>query len=161
MGAVEWATSRPTCANWTSPTLIPEGAPPKTAAFSEIVNVNRAPEDAEMADALDVLNRPAIVTLARVISLAGPGFADWLRDRKNARRIPHRLEACGYVAVRNPNDIEGRWKIDGRRHTLYGRAALFREGPATGGIRPERRAMTPTTQACREMWGNLVPRGEE
>ena len=55
-----------------------------------------------------------------------PAFAEWLRDRKNARRIPHRFEDCGYVAVRNPNDTEGRWKISGRRHTIYGKANLTR-----------------------------------
>ena len=48
----------------------------------------------------------------------------WLLDRKNARRIPYRMEACGYVAVRNPNDTEGRWKIDGKRYTIYGKATL-------------------------------------
>jgi hypothetical protein len=40
------------------------------------------------------------------------------------RRIPHRFEDCGYVVVRNPNDSEGRWKIQGRRHTIYGKASL-------------------------------------
>ena len=48
----------------------------------------------------------------------------WLLNRKNARRIPYRMEACGYVAVRNPNDTEGRWKIDGKRYTIYGKATL-------------------------------------
>jgi uncharacterized protein DUF5906 len=102
--------------------------PPKTGAFWEIVNANRAPEDAELADVLDDLGRPDIVTLDRVASQASvlqPAFAEWLRDSKvNARRIPHRFEDCGYVAVRNPNDSEGRWKIGGRRHTIYGKASL-------------------------------------
>jgi Family of unknown function (DUF5906)/Bifunctional DNA primase/polymerase, N-terminal len=102
--------------------------PPKTGAFWEIVNANRAPEDAELADVLDELGRPDVVMLDRVASQASllqPAFAEWLRDAKaNARRIPHRFEDCGYVAVRNPNDSEGRWKISGRRHTIYGKASL-------------------------------------
>jgi Family of unknown function (DUF5906) len=98
--------------------------PPKTPAFWAIVDASRAPEDDELADALDVLGCPAAVTLDQVAARAAPAFAEWLRDRKNARRIPHRFEDCGYVAVRNPNDTEGRWKISGRRHTIYGRATL-------------------------------------
>ena len=102
--------------------------PPKTGAFFEIANANRAPEDAELADVLDDLGQPNVVTLDRVASQASelqPAFAEWLRDSKvNARRIPHRFEDCGYVAVRNPNDSEGRWKIGGKRHTIYGKASL-------------------------------------
>jgi hypothetical protein len=50
-------------------------------------------------------------------------FALWLGDRKNARRIPHRLEACGYVPVRNPDAKDGLWKIDGTR-PVYARHEL-------------------------------------
>ena len=107
--------------------LRPQGAAAEDRAFWEIVNANRAPEDAELADVLDELGRPDVVTLDQVASrasLAAAAFAEWLRDRRNARRIPHRFEDCGYVAVRNPNDSEGRWKISGRRHTIYGKASL-------------------------------------
>jgi hypothetical protein len=106
----------------------PKAPPPKTSAFFEIANANRAPEDAELADVLDDLGQPNVVTLDQVTNRAeqlAPTFADWLRDIKtNARRIPHRFEDCGYVAVRNPDDTEGRWKIDGKRHTIYGKASL-------------------------------------
>ena len=106
----------------------PKAPPPKTGAFWEIANANRAPEDSELADVLDDLGRPDIVTLDQVTSRASllqPAFAEWLRDSKvNARRIPYRFEDCGYVAVRNPNDSEGRWKISGKRHTIYGKATL-------------------------------------
>ena len=106
----------------------PKAPPPKTAAFWEIVNANRAPEDAELADVLDTLGWPDVVTLDKVASKAlaldQPAFAEWLRDRKNARRIPNRFEDCHYVAVRNPHDSEGRWKIRGSRHTIYGKANL-------------------------------------
>ena len=111
----------------TSPSFDPKAPPPKTQAFWEIANANRAPEDAELADVLDDLGRPDIVTLDQVASRATslqPAFAEWLRDRKNRRSIPHRFEDCGYVAVSNPNDTGGRWKIGGIRHTLYGKADL-------------------------------------
>jgi hypothetical protein len=107
----------------------PKAPPPKTAAFWEIVDANRAPEDAELADVLDGLGRPEVLTLAQIVKEASgdsatEDFADWLRDRKNARRVPHRMEACGYIAVRNPDDSEGRWKISGKRHTIYAKADL-------------------------------------
>jgi hypothetical protein len=41
----------------------PKAPPPKTEAFWAIVNAGRAPEDAEMADALDALKQPDAVTL--------------------------------------------------------------------------------------------------
>jgi hypothetical protein len=103
----------------------PKAPPPKTQAFWEIVSANHAPEDAELADVLDELGRPDIVTVDQVASratLQQPAFAEWLRDRKNRRFIPHRFEDCGYVAVSNPNDTGGRWKINSVRHTLYGKA---------------------------------------
>jgi hypothetical protein len=116
----------------------PKAPPPKTEAFWQIVNANRAPEDSELADVLDALGkadprnkddiiRPDVVTLDEVASRASvlqSTFAEWLRDRKNARRIPHRFEDCHYVVVRNPNDTEGRWKISGTRHTIYGKDSL-------------------------------------
>ena len=43
----------------------PKAPPPKTQAFWEIANANRAPEDAELADVLDDLGRPDVVTLSR------------------------------------------------------------------------------------------------
>lgn len=101
--------------------------PPKTQAFWEIANANRAPEDSELADVLDDLKQPDAVTLDAVATRAAilePAFADWLRDRKNRRSIPHRFEDCGYVVVSNPSDSEGRWKISGTRHTIYGRSDL-------------------------------------
>jgi Family of unknown function (DUF5906) len=105
----------------------PKAPPPKTQAFWEIVNANRAPEDTELADTLDDLGRPDIVTVDQVASRAAllqPTFAEWLRDRRNRRGIPHRFEDCGYVMVSNPNDVGGRWKMNSVRHTLYGRTDL-------------------------------------
>ena len=105
----------------------PKAPPPKTQAFWEIANANRAPEDSELADVLDELEQPDVLTLDQVANRAAlvqPAFAEWLRDRRNRRSIPHRFEDCGYVVVSNPNDSEGRWKISGIRHTIYGKATL-------------------------------------
>lgn len=98
--------------------------PPKTEAFWAMVDANRAPEDAELADALDKLGRPAAITLTTIASCSEGGFGDWLRDRKNARQIPHRMEAVGYVPVRNDAAEDRRWKIRGRRQAVYARREL-------------------------------------
>ena len=49
----------------------PKAPPPKTPAFWAIVDANRAPEEAELADVLDKLGRPDALTLTDVISEAG------------------------------------------------------------------------------------------
>jgi hypothetical protein len=100
-------------------------APPaKTQAFWEIVDASRAPEDAELADAIDGLRSPNALTLDQIAAKANAEFALWLRDRKNARRIPHRLETCGYVAVRNDGAKDGLWKLYDRRQVIYAKAEL-------------------------------------
>ena len=43
----------------------------------------------------------------------------WIKDPKNRRAIPHRLEECGYSPVRNPDAKDGLWKINGRRQAVY------------------------------------------
>jgi hypothetical protein len=98
--------------------------PPKTQAFWEIVDASRAPEDAELTDAIDLLGAPPALTLSQIIPHAEGDFAKWLRDRANARRVPHRLEACGYVAVRNEYAKGGLWKALGKRQVIYAKAEL-------------------------------------
>jgi hypothetical protein len=123
--------------------------PPKTAAFWDIVNAHRAPEDAELADALDYLTWvdavrrrkmppaeanlllrqgrlapvPAITIEDLLSSPLDDDFRDWLQDRRYRRQIPHRLESCNYVSVRNAprmmgcgrSAASGRWSTRTRR----------------------------------------------
>jgi hypothetical protein len=53
-------------------------------------------------------------------------FASWLDDRKNRRQIPHRMEAVGYVAVRNDGAKDGLWKVGGARVAVYAKRELER-----------------------------------
>lgn len=100
-------------------------APPeKTAAFWAIADANRSPEDAELADVLDALGNPNAVTLHKIIARADEGFAEWLRDRKNRRKVPHRMEEGGYVPVRNPSAVSGLWVVGGKRQVIYARKTL-------------------------------------
>ena len=103
----------------------PKAPPPKTAAFWAIVDSFRPSEESELADVLDLMGNPNAFTLAMLIHTAegqaaqDGAFNDWLRDRKNRRTIPHRLETCGYVPVRNPAAEDGLWKIKGKRQAVY------------------------------------------
>jgi hypothetical protein len=110
--------------------------PPKTQAFWEIVDSSRNPADAELSDVLDLIAQvgegytcatkewPPVITLEKLANNARHPFNEWLRDRKNARSIPHRLEACGYVAVRNDAAKDGRWAVGGRRQVIYAATGL-------------------------------------
>jgi len=102
----------------------PKEPPPKTAAFWEIVDAGRAPEDAEMADALDKLNNPDAVTIDQVASVASVDFKDWLQERRNRRQIPHRFDTAGYVPVRNDAAKDGLFKIRGKRSVVYAKKDL-------------------------------------
>jgi hypothetical protein len=106
----------------------PKAPPPETDAFWAIVDAYRAPEESELADALDRLAvdgvRPDAVTVAQVAAVATAEFAEWLRDRKNRRMIPHRFEECEYTPVRNPSNKKGEWIVHRVRQTVYAKAGL-------------------------------------
>ena len=105
-------------------TFDPKAPPPKTPAFWAIVDANRSPEEAEFADLLDDLDNPPALTLGRIQGRAEGDFGDWIKDRKNRRTIPHRMERCGYVPVRNPDAQDALWKVGGKRQTIYASASL-------------------------------------
>ena len=77
-----------------------------------------------MQTAIDRLGAPYALTISEIIDQADADFALYLRDRKNSRRIPHRLEACGYVAVRNDGSQAGRWKVRGRDVVIYAKSSM-------------------------------------
>jgi hypothetical protein len=105
----------------------PCAVPRQTTAFYEIVNAGQAPEDAEIADALDELGRPDACTLSLLAATKCGATLEWLLDRRRRRSIPHRLERSGYIAQRNFDTKDGLWVIDGRRQTVCVKAALPRQ----------------------------------
>ena len=86
--------------------------PPKTDAFWAIVEANRAPEESQLADALEQLGNPDAVTLTEVKRKANPDLYEWLGDRRNRRVIPHRLENIHYTAIPNKDATSGLWRVD-------------------------------------------------
>jgi len=110
----------------------PKAPPPKTEAFHAIVDAHHAPEDAELADVLDSIGtrtpegdivRPDALTIPEIIRAADGGFLAWITDRRNRRAIPHRMEQCGYVPIRNDRN-NGKWIINGTRQVVYARSDL-------------------------------------
>jgi len=119
----------------------PKAPPPKTHAFWEIVEANRAPENSELADVIDELGTPNAVTLSMIRGKADHRLGEWLDDRRNGRQFHHRIGECGYVLVRNTARADGYWKIRGKRQAVYARAELYvRERHAAAAALVEGRA---------------------
>ena len=96
----------------------PKEPPPKTQAFWDIVDANRAPQDAELADLLDKLGNPPALTLRDITANAGDKLREWLEDPKNQRMVPVRMGQCEYSPVRNENRKDGFWMVDGNIYAL-------------------------------------------
>jgi hypothetical protein len=103
----------------------PCAVPRQTTAFFEIVNANQAPEDHALADALDELDRPEISSMHALLATPRGAALEWMTSKPRA--LPHRMERCGYVAVRNPDNEKGIWRINNQRQMLYGRTDLTPE----------------------------------
>jgi hypothetical protein len=99
----------------------PKAEPFKTEAFWRMVGNATAPEVTELGDAIGKLKNPAALTLLQVQVNATSELQEWLRDRRNRRTIPHRMESCGYLPVRNVSRADGLWVINERRQAIYGR----------------------------------------
>jgi hypothetical protein len=80
--------------------------PPKTQAFWEIVDASRAPEDAEMADAIERLGSPNVLTLAQIITYAEADFAT--AKTLNAYRTDSRRVATSRSAMTARPRADGR-----------------------------------------------------
>jgi hypothetical protein len=111
----------------------PKTPPPRTHAFWDIANANRAQEEAELADVIERLGDPAALTVTELKRKAmgdasNPPMTEilnWLNDRKNLRATPHKLERCGYRQVTNPDrPADGLWKVNGARTAIYARVTL-------------------------------------
>lgn len=100
-------------------------APPKTAAFWEMVAMGTSNEDSQFEDVFEALGNPDVVSIAMLINMADQRFADWLSDHiKNGRAIRHRLDEAGYGMLRNPWTKKGTWSIGGKQTALYGKRSV-------------------------------------
>ena len=96
----------------------PKAPPPKTEAFWAMVDANRSPETGLLADRLEEMGRPAVVTLDQVRAGATEELLKVLEGPP--RLIPHRFDECRYEAIRNPASERGNWKFGGKSVVVYG-----------------------------------------
>jgi hypothetical protein len=100
-------------------------APPlKTAAFWAIVDSNRPAEEAEIMDALDMLNNPDAITFESLMTGANSDLFAFVTERKNRKAVSHRIIAAGYEIVRNDVARDGLWVVNGARKTIYAKKTL-------------------------------------
>lgn len=103
----------------------PKAPPPHTGAFLDLV-AGGLPEDAHaFNDALARLGDPQAVTAAMIKAAADDPFA---LNLESPRRIPHRMQEAGFSLVRNPDQKDGRWWIDGANQAVFVRVEITREG---------------------------------
>ncbi len=103
----------------------PKASPPNTEAFWDMVNASLSSDNAEFDDAIDRMGRPLALTIYNIIcNEAGSDLARLLEDRKSRKAVKHRMEDCGYVALRNPDSKQGLWTINGKKQVVYVRAEL-------------------------------------
>ncbi|KWT64456.1 MULTISPECIES: primase-helicase family protein [unclassified Variovorax] len=106
----------------------PKAPPPKTAAFWAVVQAGEAPESGELRDVIDECDNPEALTLLDLIQAAENlklfDLSSELKERKNRRSLPHKLERVGYAPVRNPDADDGLFKIAGKRQAVYAQRRL-------------------------------------
>jgi Family of unknown function (DUF5906) len=102
----------------------PKAPPLKTPAFWAIVDANRPGEEAEIMDALDMLNNPPAITLDCLMAGAAGDLGAFLHDRKNRKAISHRIVAAGYEIVRNDAAKDGLWVVKKARKVIYALKSL-------------------------------------
>jgi hypothetical protein len=102
----------------------PKAPPLKTPAFWAIVDANRPAEEAEIMDALDMLNNPPAITIGSLLTVADPELFGLLTERKSRRAVSHRIIAAGYEVVRNDAAKDGLWVVSGARKTIYAKKSL-------------------------------------
>jgi hypothetical protein len=105
----------------------PKAPPPKTQAFWDMVNSQRPAEAAELADLLEEMANPVVVTPAQLEIHANDELRVWMKDRKSRHLLGKRLADIGYDPLSNPDAKDGLWKVNGKRQTVY----VNRNAPAS------------------------------
>jgi hypothetical protein len=116
----------------------PKAPPKRNDAFYAALATSEPAEEGEMADVIEAMDNPPAFTITMALNKAtvlaskdingkpdATSFAFWLGDRKNRRKIPHRMEDCGYSPLRN-RDVggSGTWRVDGKRQMIYVKSGL-------------------------------------
>jgi Family of unknown function (DUF5906) len=118
----------------------PKAPPKRNDAFYAALTASAPAEESEMADVIDAMGNPHAFTIQMALSKAtalaakdingkpdASSFAFWLGDRKNRRKMPHRMEDCGYSPFQNKDVTTGMWTVDGKRQMIYVKSNLSKE----------------------------------
>ena len=76
---------------------------------------------------LDKMGNPEATTIKKIAAAAERGSnldLGMAQGPQEQRVIPRRLEACGYVPVRNDAAGDGLWRIGGKRQAVYAKKTL-------------------------------------
>jgi len=101
----------------------PKSPPRKTKAFYEMAESHMSDDEGEIAEALEQLDYPDVVT-AELLATKNAALLLVFKDVKNKRRVASTLDRCGYSKVVNPNAQSGRWRIGSDKVVVYGRKEL-------------------------------------
>ncbi|MGC1863680.1 MAG: hypothetical protein WA733_21805 [Methylocystis sp.] len=104
----------------------PKAPPKKTDAFWRIVDANRSTEEGELDGVIERMGNPMALTLIGLIenTIHNESLFNWLKDRKNRKSVSHRLAACEYEPLRNPDTRNKMWKIEGNYQVIYAKKGL-------------------------------------
>lgn len=104
----------------------PKAPPEKTATWHDIVNAgNVDAQDEEIAEVLGLMGNPDAFTRKDFAAKASDRLQEWIE--KASKPFANKLDAQGYKKAINHGDASGRYKINGRRETIYVRNDLPRD----------------------------------
>ena len=134
--------------------------PVKTPAFWRMVDAGRAPEEADMRQAVETCGGgepPDAITVLTLQLHASTELLEWLRDRKNRRNIPRRMESIGYEPVRNADRDDGLWLVGGRPQVIYGRRSLEIGARYLAAVDFRKQADEAAEKAKKALKSNITP----
>ena len=101
-----------------APAPLPDRVPPPPP------NLEQLKQEADLAEALKILGKPAVVTVARVEKFIPSN--SWLYKSLNPSNVRERFGAVGYTPVENPERRDGQWRVSvyGAHNVVYGRKDL-------------------------------------
>lgn len=102
----------------------PKNQAPRTAGWDAVANSWSEPEDA-IGQALDLLGRPKVVLTSQLLRVQFDGKEEIAAAMKSPRKIAHRMQRAGYIAVQPPRDHD-RWIFHTKDGVLRSRFAFVK-----------------------------------
>jgi len=107
----------------------PKAPPPWTAAKTMMVDAGRDENLSPIGDALATIKATgqsidAVTINDLVAHVESEEVKEMMTGLKSARRVPHLMEAWGYVKVVNEAAKDGKWVVKDRRQPIYAKREL-------------------------------------